>query len=158
MKVKVAQLCPTHCDPLDYIVHGILHARILEWIAFPFSRGSSFQADSLPAGPQGKPKNTRVGSLFLFQQIYPTQESNWGLLHCRQILLQLNYDMDLKSNPFEGMVEEISPLWAWGPKGMGIGIIFFLWEMPSALKLTKLAIGMDCVNDCMGSPTWDKPL
>ena len=31
----------TLCDLMDYIVHGILHARILEWVAFPFSRGSS---------------------------------------------------------------------------------------------------------------------
>ena len=41
MKVKVAQLCPTLCDPMDYTVHRILQARILEWVAFPFSRGSS---------------------------------------------------------------------------------------------------------------------
>ena len=41
VKVKVAQLCPTLCDPMDYTVHGILQARILEWVAFPFSR--SFQ-------------------------------------------------------------------------------------------------------------------
>ena len=39
--VKVAQLCPTLCDPMDYTVHGILYARILGWVAFPFSRGSS---------------------------------------------------------------------------------------------------------------------
>ena len=32
---------PTLCDPMDYTVHGILQARILEWVAFPFSRGSS---------------------------------------------------------------------------------------------------------------------
>ena len=41
VKVKVAQLCPTLCDPMDYTVHGILQARILEWVAFSFSRGSS---------------------------------------------------------------------------------------------------------------------
>ena len=58
VKVKVAQSCLTLCDQLDYIVHGILQARILEWIAFPFFRGSSqprspaLQADSLPAEPQ----------------------------------------------------------------------------------------------------------
>ena len=40
-KVKVAQLCLTLCDSMDYTVHGILQARILEWEAFPFSRGSS---------------------------------------------------------------------------------------------------------------------
>ena len=54
---------------------GILQARILEWVAFPFSRGSSnpgieprsptVQAGSLPAESQGKPKNTGVGSLSL---------------------------------------------------------------------------------------------
>ena len=41
VKVKVTQSCPTLCDPMDYIVHGILQARILEWVAFTFSRGSS---------------------------------------------------------------------------------------------------------------------
>ena len=60
MKVKVAQSCPL-CDLVDYTVHGILQARILEWIAFPFSRGSSqprdrtrspaLQADSLSTEP-----------------------------------------------------------------------------------------------------------
>ena len=40
MKVKVAQLCPTLCDPMDYIVHGILQARILEGVATPFPRKS----------------------------------------------------------------------------------------------------------------------
>ena len=45
MKVKVAQSCPTLSDLMDYRVHGILQARILEWIAFPFSRGSSQPRD-----------------------------------------------------------------------------------------------------------------
>ena len=40
-KVKVTQSCLTLCDPMDYRVHGILQARILEWVAGPFSRGSS---------------------------------------------------------------------------------------------------------------------
>jgi len=40
--VNVAQLCPTLCDPMDCIVHGILQDRILEWVDFPFSRGSSW--------------------------------------------------------------------------------------------------------------------
>ena len=43
--VKVAQLCPTLCDPMDCIVHGILQASVLEWVAFPFSRGSSQPRD-----------------------------------------------------------------------------------------------------------------
>ena len=41
VKVKVAQSCLTLCNPMDYTVHGILQARIREWVAFPFSRGSS---------------------------------------------------------------------------------------------------------------------
>ena len=51
----------------------------------------ALQADSLPAEPQGKPKNVGVGSLSLLQWIFLTQELNWGLLHCRKILYQLNY-------------------------------------------------------------------
>ena len=59
VKVKFTQSCLTLCDPMDYTVHGILQARILEWVAFPFSRGffqpgveprsPTLQADSLPA-------------------------------------------------------------------------------------------------------------
>ena len=45
MKVKVTQLCPTICDLMDCIVNGILQARVLEWRAFPFSRGSSQPRD-----------------------------------------------------------------------------------------------------------------
>ena len=98
--MKVAQSCLTLCDPMHYTVHGILQARILDWVPFPFSRGSpemeprfpALQADSLPAEPQGKPKNTGVGSLSLLQGIFLTQESNWGLLHCREILYQLSYE------------------------------------------------------------------
>ena len=65
-KVKVTQSCSTLCNHMDYTVHGrILQARILEWVASPFSRGSfqpgikprppALQANSLPAEPQGKP-------------------------------------------------------------------------------------------------------
>ena len=49
------------------------------------------QVDSLPAEPQGKPKNTRMGSLSLLQWIFPTQELNRVLPHCRRILYQLSY-------------------------------------------------------------------
>ena len=100
MKVKVAQSCPTLCNLMDYTVHGNLHARILEWVAVPFSRGSSqprikpksptLQADSLLVEPPEKPKNTGVGSLSLLQKVFAIQESNRGLLHFR-ILYQLSY-------------------------------------------------------------------
>ena len=45
VKEKVAQWYPTLCDPMDYTVHGIIQARILEWVAFPFSRVSSQPRD-----------------------------------------------------------------------------------------------------------------
>ena len=71
---------------MDYTVHGILQARILEWVAFPFSRGTSqprdrtqvsrMHVDSLPTKPQGKPQNTGVVSLSFLQRIFLTQESN----------------------------------------------------------------------------------
>ena len=61
-KLEVALSYPTLCESMDYIVHGILQARMLEWVACS-----------------------------LLQGIFLSQESNWGLLHCRQILYQLNY-------------------------------------------------------------------
>ena len=86
-------MCPTLCNPIDYTVHEILQVRVLAWVAFPFSRGSSQTRDRthvshvagrFPAEPQGKPKNTRVGSLSLLSRIFPTQELNQGLLHCQR--------------------------------------------------------------------------
>ena len=68
IEVKVTQSCLTLCY-MACTVHGILQARILEWVAFPFSRGSSqprdltqsptLQADSLPAEQQRKPNRNR---------------------------------------------------------------------------------------------------
>ena len=65
VKVKVIQLCLTLCNPMDSIVHGILQARRLEWVAFPFPgdrpnpeiapRSPALQADSLPTELSGKP-------------------------------------------------------------------------------------------------------
>ena len=47
VKVKVSQSCRTLCDSMDYTVHGILQARTLEWVAFPFSRESSQPRDRI---------------------------------------------------------------------------------------------------------------
>ena len=84
------------CSPPGSSVCGD-SPRILEWVAMPSSKGSSqprslaLQVDSLLSEPPGKPKNTGVGSLFLLQRIFSTQESNQLLLHCRWILYQLSY-------------------------------------------------------------------
>ena len=52
MRAKLLQVCPTFCDPMDCSppvssVHGILQARILEWVVMPFSRGSSQPRDQI---------------------------------------------------------------------------------------------------------------
>ena len=115
MRVKVSPSCPSLWDPMVYTVPGILQARILEWVAFPppgdlpnpgiKARSPALHVDSLPAEPQGKPKNTGVCSLSLLQGIFPTQESNPGLLHCRQILYQLSYQGSLQHVKVEGTQE-----------------------------------------------------
>ena len=91
VKVKFAQTCPTLCESMEF-------SRPESWSGQPFPspgdlptpgikpRSPTLQADSLPAEPPGKPKNTRVGSLSLLQRIFLTQESSQGLLHCRWIL------------------------------------------------------------------------
>ena len=101
---------------MDYTVHGILQARILEWVAFPFSRGSSqprdwTQGGFLLAEPQGKLKNTGVGSRSLLRGIFPTQGLNQVLLHCRQILYQLSH----KGSPriLEGVTHPFSSRSSW---------------------------------------------
>ena len=64
---EIAQSCPTLCSPMDcslpgFSVHGIFQARVLEWVAISFSRGSSWprspalQADILPSEPPGEHK------------------------------------------------------------------------------------------------------
>ena len=80
MKVLVTQLCPTLCDPIHWslqgsFVHGILQARILEWVAIPFSGGSSWprdwilvsalQVNSLHSEPLVKPSRRPWCSLYL---------------------------------------------------------------------------------------------
>ena len=107
--VKVTQLYPTLCDPINYSPWnspgqntGVGSFSLLQGI-FP-TQGSNpglprcrhpLQAPrcrhSLPAEPQGKPKNTGVGSLSLLQWIFHIQEPNGGLLHGRWILYQLSY-------------------------------------------------------------------
>ena len=99
--MKVTQSCFIHCDTKDCTVHGILQARIPEWVATPSPkdlpnpgiepRYLMLQVASLPAEPLWKPKNTIVGSLSLLQRIFLTQKSIRGLLQYKQILYQLSY-------------------------------------------------------------------
>ena len=86
--MKVTQSCPTLCDPMDCSlpgssIYGIFQARILEWVAIPFSKGSpdpgveprspALQVDSLPSEPPGKPHTCWInGFIFMnpFLMVY----------------------------------------------------------------------------------------
>ena len=103
MKVVSDSATPWTIQSLEFSRSWVhLFTKILEWVALPFSRGSSQPRDGTQvsciadgfftswAEPQEEPKNTGVGSLSLLQGISPTQKSKWGLLHCRRILYQLS--------------------------------------------------------------------
>ena len=108
MKVKVTHLCPILCDPMDCNSPWNSLGQNTR-VPFPSPgdlpnsgikpRSPSLQADSLPAEPQGKSNNTAVSSLSLHQQIFPMQELNQGLLHCRWIAYQLSYQESLTGKP-----------------------------------------------------------
>ena len=106
-------------------------------------RSPTLRADSSPAEPQGKPKNTGVGSLSLLQWIFPTQESNRGLLYCRWILYQLSY----QGSPLfvRGRSKISNPTWkpAVPPKAVGLcqfhillGKIMYYMSTPSVSQNT----------------------
>ena len=102
----VAKSCPTLATPCTAVRQAPLSMgfpRQESWSGFPFPfpgdlpdpgiepKSPAFQADSLPSEPAGKPRNTGVGSLFLLQGIFLTEDSKQGLLHCRQIMLKPQY-------------------------------------------------------------------
>ena len=89
--VKVVQSCLTLCDPMDYAVHGILQARVLEWVAFPFSGASSQLRDrtqvSCIAGgffTSWATRETHSGNItiLLLQQPSTIQNSIVNCSHC----------------------------------------------------------------------------
>ena len=127
------------CSPPGCSVQGILQARIPEWVAISFSRGSSQPRDRtqvssiagrffFPVEPQGKAKNTGVGSLSLLQRIFPTQESNLGLQHCRQILYQLSYQGSHQLQIGQMQFKSLTPLHF---KIKGIVIIIIVYSLHS---------------------------
>ena len=99
-----------------WIIQSMEFSRPEYWSGQPFpppgdfpnpgikSRSPELQTDSLPAEPQGKPKNTGVGSLSLLQRIFLTQESNWGLLRCRQIYKSSNMIEDIYEKPVVSII------------------------------------------------------
>ena len=76
-EVKVAQSCPILYYPVDYTVHGILQARILKWIAFPFSRGSS--------QPRDRSQVSCIAGRFFINWAMHSQIANLFIYHLRQV-------------------------------------------------------------------------
>ena len=133
------------CDPMDYTVHGILQARIREWVVFSLSRRSfqprgRTQISCIAGGfftnwPQGKPKNTGIGSLSLLQQIFLTQELNQGLLHCRWILYQLSYQGIPHPTPrvSPNIIPLCSALWLFRNKTNTTELIDWIYTVPGVI-------------------------
>ena len=113
LEMLVTQSCLTVCDPMDCSppgssVHGILQARILEWVAISFSRGvfpttelkpgsPASEADSLPPEPPGKPRPDPYDSLSFF--------CVWGLLHVNEMFFydKQNHMQSLETIPAVGL-------------------------------------------------------
>jgi len=94
--------------------------------------------DSLPTESPGKPKNIGVVSLTLLQGIFPTQESNWGLLHCRQILYQLSYKtVQRRTQRGEGR-EKWYYLGLWSSQKINLGFLSPT-VLPSFLEVILIA-------------------
>ena len=102
--MKAIQSCLAFCDPMAYTVHGILQVRILEWVVFPFSKESSQPRD------------------------HP------GLLHCRQILYQLNH----KESPLKKKKQKTE-------LASTVCVQSSLWNLPSRLTLQNAIFDPPCM-------------
>ena len=129
MKVKVAQSCPTLCDPMD----------------------------NSPWNSLGH--NIGVGSLSLLEGIFPTQGSNPGLLHCRQILYQLSHKRRLRTLEWVAYAFSSRSSWARNQTGVScIVVIFFInWvirEAPlwSGIRNSFVAIYTASCTDLLHCP------
>ena len=113
VKVQVMQLYPIFCDPMDFTVHGIPQARILEWVAFPFSRG-----------------------------FFSTQGSNPGLLHCRRILYQLSHKGSPRTLEWVAYPFSIRSSWPRNPTGVSCiaGRFFTKWAIRESYRYTYTPI------------------
>ena len=145
--MKVPHSCLTLCDLLDYTGHGVLQDRILEWAVFPFSRGSSQPRDETRVSCSSC---LGVGSLSFLQGIVPTQGSNPGLPHCREIFYHLSH----KGSPriLERVAYPFSSRYSWPRNQTGVSCIAdgFLtnWAMREAHRVTWLmakALRPDCL-------------
>ena len=86
-------LSPAHIHSLLHpSIHYLIHQIFIDYLLYARYAWKSLSRVQLFATPWNSPgQNTGVGRLSLLQGIFLTQESNWGLLHCRRILYQLSY-------------------------------------------------------------------
>ena len=116
---EVAQSCPTLCDPMDYKPTKLLHA----W---------DFTS-----------KNISVGCRFLLLGIFLTQESNLGLLHCRQTLYPLSHQgTQMVKNPPANQEAWVQSLGCENPleEGMAIHSSILTWRIPMDRRAWQAAV------------------
>ena len=155
--MKVAQSCLTLCNHWNSPGQEY-------WIGYHFSSpgnlpnpeiepmSPALQVGSLPAEPQMKAKNTGVGSLFLLQWIFLTQELNQGLLHCRCIFFflptepsgELNYILlsykKIKNEKKQSVPHQHQPIKLEFLNGSQAHLLLLLWQ-----------ILFICLFGCVGS-------
>ena len=101
--VKVTQSCLTLCDPVDYTVQGILQARIPEWVAFPFSRGSSQPRDRTQVF-------SIAGGFFINWVTREVGQKNSRCSWCRPHLISLLYWLGVISLWISGDENGLDPI------------------------------------------------
>ena len=111
--MKVTQSCLTLCDPMGYTVHGILQTRILGWVAFPFSRGSS--------QPRNRTQISHIAGAFFTS--WATREALCGPCMQKLLVLQLR---DLEQvlpclSPRPPRSSESSPWWPCSVRQISLG-------------------------------------
>ena len=126
---------------------GGLQARILNWIVMPFAsrpsqpgikpKSPALQVDSSPSESPRKPQNIGVGSLSLLQGNFLTQESNWGLLHCRQILYRLSHQGSPRIQAWVAYCFSRGTFWPRNQTGFSCiaGGFFTSWTTREVLKI-----------------------
>jgi len=115
----VTQSCLTLCDPVDYIVHGTLQARILEWVAFPFSRGSS--------QPRDRTQVSHIAGRFF---------TSWATREAHLLIVSLNLRLRMRNLRMSRnwCLRQIY-LMKIGTEKPGLGILRFHKSKPPFVKL-----------------------
>ena len=130
IKVSVAQSYSTLCDPIDCqlpgsSVHGILQARILEWVAMPFSRGSSQTRDRTRVSHRSSP--------------LPSKEKSLGIIASAPCL----WAHHLRCVP----ASPRHPYWSWSPIALGWRLLFHA-SLLASFPFVSWFPGIISLNPC----------